>query len=336
MVFDRAARGAELLPHARLLREILDSQLEMVCRFRRDGTILFVNRAYAEAMAQPAEALVGQSLWQFIPPEDRTAVEAGLDQLRPDHPHVNIENRMETAAGIRWTLWRNHGLTWDGQGTLLEAQSTGFDITERKELEEQRQLLIDELNHRVRNTLTVVQGMAHQTFRGSEIPPRQLAAFYARLHALAGAHTALSRSNWAGAEMAEVIRQGLAICGDDIERIAMSGPPAKLRPSAAVALALVLHELATNAVKYGALSDHAGRVAVRWQVGAEDRLALTWQERGGPPVVPPARTGFGSRLITSSIARQLDGSVDLAFDPEGLTCRMEFPLRSDRTPRDLP
>lgn len=323
------------MPDARLLREILDSQLEMVCRFRRDGTIVFVNRAYAEMVGQAAEALVGQSLWQFIPEEDHAEVDAQLDQLTPGNSFIAIDNRLDTPAGIRWTRWRNHGLTWDEEGRLLEAQSTGFDVTEWKQLEEQRQLLIEELNHRVRNTLTVVQGMAHQTFRGIDMPAAPLAAFNARLHALAGAHTALSRSNWGGAEMAEVVREGLAICGEDIVRVAMSGPSVRLRPSAAVALVLVLHELATNAVKYGALSDHGGRVTVAWTLPGDDRLTLTWQEAGGPPASSPSRTGFGSRLIASSISRQLEGEVDLDYAAAGLTCRLVFPLRSARGSGEL-
>ena len=324
------------MPDARLLREILDSQLEMVCRFRRDGTIVFANRAYAEMVGQPAEALVGQSLWQFIPAEDHPEVLAGVDELTPANSFVVIDNRFDTPAGIRWTRWRNHGLTWDEAGRLLEAQSTGFDVTQWKQLEEQRQLLIDELNHRVRNTLTVVQGMAHQTFRGTDMPVAPLASFNARLHALAGAHGALSRSNWAGAEMAEVVLEGLAICGEDMARIETGGPPARLRPSAAVALVLVLHELATNAVKYGALSDHRGRVSVAWSLPGDDRLALTWQETGGPPVSQPSRTGFGSRLIASSLSRQLEGEVEFDYAAAGLTCRLVFPLRSARVSGELP
>lgn len=312
---------------AKLLREALDAQLEMVCRFRPDGTILLVNRAYAEMLGRTPEELTGANLWTVVTPEDRAKVEDHLSRITREEPIVVIENRIETPQGTRWSLWRNRGLRWDEDGKLIEAQSTGFDITERKQLEEQRQLLIDELNHRVRNTLMVVQGMAHQTFRGEDVPTAQLAAFNARLHALAGAHTAISRSNWVGAEIAEVVRQGLAICGEDIERIRIAGPDLRLRPGAAVALALVLHELATNAVKYGALSAHEGSAAVGWAVLEGERLAMTWLERGGPPVTPPTRTGFGSRLITSSVTRQLEGEVEFDFSREGLCCRMTFPLR---------
>lgn len=298
----------------------------MVCRFRRDGTILFVNRAYAEPLGTTAEALSGRNLWKFVTAEDRAGVEAQLDQLTPDHPEITIENRIETTTGPRWIMWRNHALEFSEDGHLLVAQSSGFDITDRKQLEEQRQLLVDELNHRVRNTLTVVQGMARQSFREDRVSAEALETFTARLHALAAAHTILSGANWRGASMDEIARAALSICADQASRIAVAGPEIELAPGTALALALILHELATNALKYGALSTRTGRVQVDWQ-SERDRLRLAWQESGGPAVVPPTRRGFGSRLLESSIRGQLAGTLDLDYAPDGLRCVMEFPLR---------
>lgn len=307
----------------------------MVCRFARDGTILFVNRAYAEMLESTPAALTGQNLWRVVTEEDRRHVSAQLELLRPDHPQVVIENRIETPHGTRWTLWRNGAVSFDAEGQWQVAQSTGFDITERKALEEQRKLLIDELNHRVRNTLMVVQGMAYQSFRGDDVPQAALAAFNARLHALAGAHTVLSRSSWSGADMAEVLRQGLAICGEGPGgggRIALDGEALSLRPAVAVALVLVLHELATNALKYGALCADGGKVAISWALsgqGDERRVALTWRESGGPPVARPESQGFGSRLIEASVKRQLGGVLEMDFAPTGLVCRMDIPLGAE-------
>jgi PAS domain S-box-containing protein len=312
---------------ATMLREILDAQLDMVCRFTREGRILFVNRAYAQTLGKSVEELTGSNLWGRVSAEDRLDVERQLSLLGPDHPQVIIENRLETAQGPRWTLWRNAAVSFGPDGYWDIAQSTGFDITERKQLEEQRQLLQDELNHRVRNTLMVVQGMAYQSFRGDDVPQAALSAFNARLHALAGAHTVLSRSNWTGAEMADVVHHGLAICGQDMARIKADGPPLNLRPAVAVALVLVLHELATNAVKYGSLSNHAGQVAIGWTLDdSRERLTLDWAERAGPPVPMPVERGFGSRLIETSITRQLAGEVDVDYAVTGLTCRMALPL----------
>lgn len=318
---------------AHLLREILDAQLEMLCRFRRDGTILFVNRAYAETLGKTPAELTGKSLWQFVSAADRSAVEAQLSQLSPTRSEITIENRFETRAGTRWVMWRNHGLEFSPDGELLVAQSSGFDITDRKTLEEQRQLLIDELNHRVRNTLTVVQGMAYQSFRDDRVSPEALQTFNARLHALAAAHTVLSQANWAGAELAGIVGRALAICGEDTGRVTASGPPVMLPPSAAVAVALVLHELATNALKYGALANATGRLTVSWRCD-DGKVRLAWHERGGPPVVPPTRVGFGTRLLDSSVRRQLGGELELDHAPEGLRCTIAFPLPAGE-PRPL-
>lgn len=319
------------MPETQLYREILDAQLEMVCRFRRDGTILFVNRAYAEPLGSTPEALTGRNLWQFVTAEDRAGVEAQVDQLTPEHSEITIENRIETTSGPRWVLWRNHGLEFDADGQLLVAQSSGFDITERKLLEEQRQLLVDELNHRVRNTLTVVQGMARQSFRLDRVTEEALEVFTARLHALASAHTILSGANWRSAGIEGIARAALAVCGEDSPRIAAAGPAVELRPSAALAVALILHELATNALKYGALSARAGQVRIAWQV-IDGQLHLDWTETDGPPVQTPSRRGFGSRLLESSIRGQLAGTLALDYAPTGLVCRMAFPLEKAPAP----
>ncbi len=316
--------------NAKLLREILDAQYEMVCRFLADGTILFVNRAYAHTLSKAPADLTGRSLWDFVSAEDRAHVEAKIALLTPENRIVTIENRIETPVGPRWVMWYNTALTFDADGRWTEAQSSGFDITERKALEEQRQLLLDELNHRVRNTLMVVQGMAYQSFRGQDVPQAALEAFNARLHALSAAHTALSRSSWTGAEMDEVVRRGLAFCSADPDRVAFGGPALNLRPNAAVAVVLILHELATNAVKYGALSNYDGRVDLHWSlVDAGEgalRLVLSWIETGGPEVTEPSRQGFGTRLIITSVRQQLAGEVTMTFLPEGLACQMSMPL----------
>ncbi len=310
-----------------LLREILDAQLEMVCRYHADGTILFVNRAYARSLELEPEDLAGKNLWVFVTGEDRARVKAELDGLTPEHPELTIENRFETATGPRWILWNNHALEFDGHGRWLVAQSTGIDITERKQLEEQLELLVGELNHRVKNTLMVVQAMAFQTFRGAHAVSEPVMAFNQRLGAVSGAHDALSRTNWTGTEMAEIVRQGLQICDDGRARVRISGPEVIMSANATVSLVMVLHELATNALKYGALSDHKGRVDVRWSLDEGGRqVVIDWRESDGPPVHAPTRRGFGFRLINEAVPRQLSGSVDLAYAPEGLTCRIALPL----------
>ncbi len=209
------------------------------------------------------------------------------------------------------------------------------EVTEAKRAEEHLRLLIHELNHRVKNTLATVQSIAVQSLNrlaGREAGAAR-AAFEARLIALARAHDVLTRESWEGADLAGVVAGAIAPHdgpggggpGEGRPRFAVSGPPLRLSPRMALSIAMALHELATNAVKYGALSCPGGQVAIAWSV-ADGALVLRWRESGGPPVVAPTRTGFGSRLIGRSLARELDGRVEFRFPPEGVTCTIRAPL----------
>ena len=199
-----------------------------------------------------------------------------------------------------------------------------FDITRRKRSEQHQMLLIHELNHRVKNTLAIVQAIAQQSFKGEALSAEARRAFEGRLAALSAAHNLLTRSNWESASIRQVIDDAMAAyrAGD---RIRISGPDLRLAPKAAVSLAMAVHELATNAVKYGALSTPAGQVDIAWT--AEDgRLLWTWRESGGPPVAAPARRGFGSRMIERGLAAELRGEARLDFPPGGLVCTLSAPL----------
>jgi PAS domain S-box-containing protein len=203
------------------------------------------------------------------------------------------------------------------------------DITGIKQAEQQRELLINELNHRVKNTLASVQSVAMQTLRNSPTLGSFQDAFVSRLVALSRAHDLLTRSNWQSASLEEIVRQTLEPYGLNSGRIRFGGPSVRLSPSAAVTLSMGLHELATNAAKYGALSSASGRIDVAWSIDhavAPPWLTIEWRESGGPQVAPPARRGFGSRLIERGIAQELDGEVALEFDPPGVQCRIRLPL----------
>jgi PAS domain S-box-containing protein len=206
-----------------------------------------------------------------------------------------------------------------------------LDISERKRAEERQQLLVNELNHRVKNTLATVQSIASQTLRNAATPEDAQRGFESRLIALSRAHDVLTREKWEGASLYEVVAQALEPYSDRTEdRLHLSGPHVRLAPRTALALALAMavQELATNAVKYGALSNAGGEIAIAWTVedGAPAMLHLRWEESGGPPVEPPARRGFGSRLIERSLAHELEGEVRLSFAPTGLVCTIDAPL----------
>lgn len=323
---------------ADILRDILDAQLDMLCRFTADGTILFANTAYARMIGHPREDLTGRNLWRFIPESEHAGVRAQLADLTPQNPTRTIENRLESSDGsVRWTLWRNHALSFDTQGRWQVAQSTGIDITERKELEDRLRLLLEELNHRVKNTLMVVQAMAWQSFRGMDAAADGVENFTARLHALAAAHTVLSRRQWAGAPMADVVQQGLTVCTGELgigggRRVTRSGPDLVMGAAPTVSLVLVLHELATNAIKYGALSNATGTVSVAWAVEPDGRVSLEWRERGGPPVSPPTSSGFGTRLIRDAIVRQLGGETLVDHAHDGVVARLVLPAGCFHSP----
>jgi PAS domain S-box-containing protein len=204
------------------------------------------------------------------------------------------------------------------------------EIAERREAEKHRELLINELNHRVKNTLATVQSVAAQTLRMSDLDLEVRSRLDARLIALSDAHNLLTEHNWEGATLDRVVEIALRPHRSDREeRIESQGPKVHLPPKTALAVAMALHELATNAIKYGALSSESGRISVRWQVSEEndhEKLHMRWVEEGGPAVTPPIRKGFGTRLIKRGLAADLGGSVQLTFPATGVVCIIDAPL----------
>jgi PAS domain S-box-containing protein len=198
----------------------------------------------------------------------------------------------------------------------------GSDVTDRVLAERQQKLLLDELNHRVKNTLATVQAIAHQTLRSSPEPAEFREAFESRLMALAATHDLLTATNWRGATLRDLLLAELRPFSHD--KYQLSGPEVDLTPAETLALGLVLHELATNAAKYGALSAPGGCVRIFWS-RFEGRLDIEWREQDGPEVSPPTRRGFGSRLIERSLREQLGGSARLDFAPSGLVCHIRLP-----------
>src|SRR5258708_184643 len=259
--------------------------------------------------------------------------EAALDPADPK-PYAN-EYRLRRRDGeVRWV--ESRGLAYcEGAGPERQVVSfvgTVQDITERKEREEKEHLLMREINHRAKNMLSVVDAIAHQT--ATRNPEDFIERFSERIQALSANQDLLVRNEWNGVEIADLVRAQLAHFADLIgSRIAMHGPKLRLNPASAQAIGLALHELATNAGKYGALSTDTGRVEVSWGTDG-DTLTISWTERDGPPVSAPKRRGFGTVVMEAMAARSVNGKVDLDYAPSGLTWRLACPAADALEPRE--
>jgi two-component sensor histidine kinase len=197
--------------------------------------------------------------------------------------------------------------------------------------ESMQELLVSELNHRVKNSLATVQALAHQTFRNSTDAKSSLRDFDQRLSTMAQTYTLLGEENWQGASLGQIVAAVLKpYLSSGESRVLMSGPEIGLGPRTALLISMALHELATNAAKYGALSRSGGRIDIVWDMverAGERQVRLTWRETGGPTVAPPTRRGFGSALIERGFAAQVGGQARIAFDPAGVTCILECPIQ---------
>lgn len=281
----------------------------------------FNNEASRHFHLMPNEVL-GRRLWDVFPHARETTLgklfAATMESRQPvksETPSVVIEGR--------WLSYRLFPIG-EGMGVVFR------DITDRKNAEEQRDLLIAELHHRVKNTLTTVQSIAALTLRSAGVDPTVRQTFEARLLTLSNAHNVLTNKNWAGADLNDVIWSALRPhSAPDRDQFSVEGPNMVLHPVSAVALSLAMHELCTNAIKYGALSAESGRVTVEWAVKGS-RFNLQWREHGGPPVKKPTRQGFGSSMIERALAAQLRGQVSIDYAPSGLICTIDAPFEAIR------
>lgn len=247
--------------------------------------------------------------------------QCAIDRAFPEHNNVQGEEVFVHKDGSFYPVAFTASPIQDEAsktiGTIIEVR----DISEEKRSQERQRLLVNELNHRVKNTLATVQSLAWQTFK--DVEPEALERFNGRLATLSKAHSILTGGGWEGANLRELVEAVVAPYGD--ERIAIDGSDCDVGPKAAVSLSMVLHELATNAVKYGSLSEPGGSVAIRWRCDEQDNgidLELSWEEQGGPPVLPPARQGFGLRLVERQIGLEFQGGATVDFCESGLVCRM--------------
>ncbi len=328
----RRAEGA-LRESDRRFRAMADSAPVLVWTTDAEGRCTYINRRWSDMTGRaPAEAL-DRSYRAALHPDDRDAMVSAFRAATRDQAPVRTEYRLRRGDGTYAHVIDEALPRFDATGAFLGHVGSVTDITELREAEGRRALLVNELNHRVKNTLATVQSLAAQSFRLGQVDAAVRSAFEARLLALSRAHDVLTQGSWEGASLPEVARRALSAFGEGEDRISLRGAPVRLPPRMVLALAMALHELATNAAKYGALSNATGRVDLHWSIVAADgsrRLRLTWTEAGGPPVVPPRRRGFGSRLIENGLAAELDGEVAMDYPPSGVICRLIAPLPGER------
>ncbi|MDX2336243.1 sensor histidine kinase [Brevundimonas vesicularis] len=217
----------------------------------------------------------------------------------------------------------------DDSGAVVGIFVQGHDITENVLAAQRQKLMIDELNHRVKNTLATVQSIAIQTARSNTDPASFAETFQSRIMALSHTHNLLTQSHWEGADLRAILEHETEAYGPT--RISLNGPPVALEPAVVLSLGMIFHELATNAAKYGALHTPDGRILIDWGLAdqRDRKLKLSWREIGGPKVTAPDRRGFGSRLIERNIRHDLAGEIDLVYAPDGLIAELTVPL--DRT-----
>jgi PAS domain S-box-containing protein len=267
----------------------------------------------------------------LIHPDDRDHAKHVIEDSIRTGKTVEYEFRALLPGGEeRWIYDRSRPI-YDPERKPLYMIGACLDITDRKKAEERQQLLIHELNHRVKNTLATVQSLALQTMRSSLNPEAFQSNFMARLMALSATHDLLTQTYWESTSLGDVLEAELRPHGGvDRQRIKAEGEAVRLKPQQALSLGMAFHELATNATKYGALSAPQGRLSINWGVEAaeagERQLVIHWREQGGPPVAKPKRQGFGTRLIDRSIVHELGGSIRADYASDGLECRIRIPL----------
>jgi PAS domain S-box-containing protein len=282
------------------------------------------NRAAEEYFGVSRDQMLGRTFSEMFPQGRGTDFEtrllAAMNERKGSTYEVISAMRPDRTVELRITPMRDGGIAVSLR-----------DITERKLAESRQRLLVNELNHRVKNSLATVQAIAAQSLRGADVPPALFERFMARLMALARANDILVAEDWLGADLDAIASQVASpyVAEGEVGRFRVGGPEAHLAPKAATAMALALHELATNAAKYGALSAPEGRVSLTWALTGEAshrRLHMTWRESGGPAVRPPEKTGFGTRLIEKGLKAELQANVQLDYAPTGLIMTLDAPL----------
>lgn len=321
---------------AALARQVLEAAPTVIYVYdvQKEESV-FQNRRFGELLGHPPADEPGRANdWLlYVHPDDADRFpehREGLKRLRPGET-LSWEFRMRDGdGGWHWFLSRDALLSHDHKGRPLLVVGSAFDITEQKRAEEHKELLADEMRHRARNLVSLVQAIGRMS-RPKNQPEvnKHLDAFMGRLLTLLNTGGIVLSSSSRSAELRTVLESALAPFAGEagVSRIAIAGPSILLSEHTAGGLALAFHELATNAVKYGALSRDSGSVSIAW-THSGGKFVMEWRESGGPPVEPPGAEGFGALVIRQSVARERNGRITLDYLPEGLHCRFEFETMS--------
>jgi PAS domain S-box-containing protein len=314
---------------AERLAAIISSSDDAIIGKSLDDRVTSWNHAAERIFGWTAEEMVGQPISRIIPPELLHEEETLLTRVRNGSRIEHFDTERITRDGRRIAISLTVSPILNAAGQVVGASKISRDISARRRSETTQRQLIEELNHRVRNTLAMIQAIARQSLRSSPGPEAFAESFGGRVQALARAHDLLVAGEMAGAELGAILSAELAAVADGAAaRVEASGPAVMLEPRLAVQMALILHELASNARRHGALSGHGGRVLVDWVVEAGPdvrRLGLVWRERGGPGIIPEAVPGFGFALIERSLTANA-GSTRRRFEPAGLVWELGLPL----------
>jgi PAS domain S-box-containing protein len=314
-------------------RALADNMAQLAWIADPDGSIFWYNKRWYEFTGTTLDEMKGWG-WKAV--------------HHPDHVDRVVESiQYSWDTGVEWEdtfplRGKDGEYRWflsravpirDGSGRVLRWIGTNTDITEERQYTERISILLDEVNHRAKNLLSVIQVIAKRTAAGE--PEEFIGRFQDRLAALAASQDLLVKGRWTGVQIDRLVQSQLAHLPEElIARVVAEGEAFELSAAASQTLGMVIHELATNAAKYGALANEAGAVEIKWEV-ENGMMRLEWCERGGPPVAPPECRGFGTTVICNMPETMLEGEVSLDFEPEGLVWRAAFPLAALRPMQDV-
>jgi PAS domain S-box-containing protein len=308
----------------RELRDFLENASVGMHWVGPDGIVLWANRTEMEMLGFTPEEYIGHHISEFH--ADQAVIEDILRRLTNGETLCNYEARLRCKDGSVRHVLINSNVLWD-EDKFIHTRCFTRDITDRKQTEQQIAMLAREAEHRAKNVLATVQATVHLSQADTAEGLKQ--AIEGRIRALANVHKLFVESRWNGAGLRTLVEEELAGYAPEPDgRVHIAGPNLLLEPDTAQAIAVALHELATNAAKYGAFSTNDGKIHVEWSRAADGRLVLHWRETGGPPVKPPTRRGFGSRVMESIIANQLKGETHFDWHAEGLACEISLQVPS--------